>query len=78
MKLFFFVVLLGLAACASSSPPAAKPTAGTSTTNTSTDKTTVNQDAYECERQAAITAGAGSRAQAFNECMRSKGHGAKR
>ena len=33
---------------------------------------TLSRDAYDCERQAAL-AGVGSRAKAFDDCMRSRG-----
>ena len=89
MKFAFFATLLVLAACSTPQPsrsPASRttgaPTASESrsptpgapaTTESRTAPNTVSQDAAECERQAALSASAGSRAQAFNECMKARG-----
>jgi uncharacterized lipoprotein YajG len=76
MKLGLFAALLLLAACSppQTSRPSGNRTAGTPSTSQSTaSPNTVSQDAAECERQAAVSASAGSRAQAFNDCMKARG-----
>lgn len=35
---------------------------------------TIGQDAYECEREAVLSNVAGGKAEAFNSCMRTRGH----
>ncbi|MET0690060.1 MAG: hypothetical protein ABWZ38_03445 [Candidatus Binatia bacterium] len=76
MKLVFFVGLLLLAGCA---PPPSPYPAGpydsrsAPPSNESRSTNTLNQDASECERKAALSAGAGSRAEAFNNCMKARG-----
>lgn len=34
----------------------------------------ISQDAYQCEREAAMSNVAGGKSEAFNSCMRSRGH----
>jgi hypothetical protein len=71
MKLGLFAAMMLLVSCAGPRPYQAGPSPG-GTTNIPSE-TGFSQDAYECERQAAISASAGSRAQAFNECMKARG-----
>jgi hypothetical protein len=76
MKIALFVVAMLLAGCASAGPPklndarsdVASPSGGTSN---------YNRDVSECERQAAL-ASAGSKAQAFDSCMRARNRTPKR
>jgi len=64
MKLrLFFVTMVLLGGCAAQQP--AKP-------DTSKTSNTVSRDAYECEQKAAL-AGVGSRAAAFDDCMKTRG-----
>ena len=79
MKLGLFAALILVAACSppQTSRPSDNRTAGTPPTSESrTTPNTVNRDAYECEREAALS-GAGGKAEAFNRCMRARGHGSK-
>ena len=59
-----FLALLVLGGCAATQP-AAKPE-----TNKTTN--TLSSDAYVCEQKAAL-AGVGSRAAAFDDCMKTRG-----
>jgi hypothetical protein len=87
MKTALLAALLLLAACSApqsppratsssrsaGAPPAGETRAAPGTTdNTATNPNTVRQDAADCERQAAISGSAGSRAQLFNECMKAR------
>ena len=93
MKLGLLAVLLLIASCAPPPPsrPGAG-TYGASTGGASAGSTTSNagamtgdtrpansygQDAVECERKAALSQ-AGSKGEAFANCMRSKGHSLNR
>jgi hypothetical protein len=73
MKIGLLAALMLLAACAAPAPSptgaarSAPPAAGESP-----GSNTASQDAVECERQAAISASAGSRAEAFNNCMKAR------
>ena len=70
MKLrLFFVTMVLLGGCAAQQP--AKPDSNTSP-NTSKTSNTLSRDAYECEQKAAL-AGVGSRAAAFDDCMKTRG-----
>jgi len=55
-----------------SAPASSFPDAETGSTNT------FNRDAYECEREAAMSGVAGGKAEVFNNCMRARGHTAGR
>ena len=63
-----FTVAMLLAGCASTSPTERK--AGSSTTSTTTTND-YSRDMSECEREAVLS-GVGSRAQAFDNCMRAR------
>ena len=70
MKLgLFFMTMILLGGCAAQ--PTAKPDAS-NTPDTSKTPNTLNRDAYECEQKAAL-AGVGTRAAAFDDCMKTRG-----
>jgi hypothetical protein len=75
MKRGFLAALMLLAACAppQTSRPGASRSTGTPAPGETRTTNTVSQDAAECERQAAISASAGNRAQALNDCMKARG-----
>lgn len=87
MKLGLLAVMLLIASCAPSQPyrpgPASSSgstggatSAGTSSSGITGQTRTVNsysQDAVDCERKAALSQ-AGSKGEAFANCMRSRGH----
>ena len=84
MKIALFAFAALLAGCASARPPVVNdvrsggPSTSTNTsTNTSGSTSNYNRDALECERQAAL-ASAGSKAQAFDSCMRARNRTLKR
>jgi hypothetical protein len=62
MRIALFAAAMLLTACAGNRPPQMKQE-----TNTST----YDRDVSECERQAALSS-AGSKAQAFDNCMRAR------
>jgi hypothetical protein len=62
LRLFFMTMVL-LGGCAAQQN--AKP-------DTSKTSNTLSRDAYECEQKAAL-AGVGSRAAAFDDCMKTRG-----
>jgi hypothetical protein len=66
MKIALFAAAIFLVGCATNRPP--KPNDATST---GTSTTNYSRDATDCERQAAL-ASAGSKAQAFDSCMRAR------
>ena len=66
MKIVLIAVVMLLAGCASTRPIA--PNSGSSTSTTTND---YNRDMSECEREAVLS-GVGSRAQAFDNCMRAR------
>lgn len=68
MKIVLFAAAVILAGCATNRPP--KPNDATST-GTSTSPSNYSRDASECERQAALSS-AGSKAKAFDSCMRAR------
>jgi hypothetical protein len=71
MKLrLFFVTMVLLGGCAAQQP--AKPDTSNTSPNTSKTSNTLSRDAYECEQKAAL-AGVGSRAAAFDDCMKNRG-----
>jgi hypothetical protein len=59
----FFVTMVLVGGCAAQQT--AKP-------DTSKTSNTLSRDAYECEQKAAL-AGVGSRAAAFDDCMKTRG-----
>ena len=61
--MMLFTAMILLAGCAS--PPQSGP-------KNSSNASTLSRDASECERKAAL-AGVGSRAKAFDDCMRASG-----
>ena len=67
MKLLLFAAAMLLAGCASTSPIEKKEGSSTS----STIKNDYNRDMSECEREAVLS-DVGSRAQAFDSCMRAR------
>jgi hypothetical protein len=75
MRLGLLPALIVLAGCAAPqpSPPMGNRSTATPAAGASRTTNTISQDAVECERQAAISASAGSRAQAFNDCMKARG-----
>lgn len=85
MKLALLGALLFVIACAPAqsdrpAPTTSIPSATTPSTTTSSGVTTrtvpansYSQDAVECERKAALSQ-AGSKGEAFANCMRSRGH----
>jgi hypothetical protein len=91
MKLGLLVVILLMAGCAPSQPyrsgsathggsTGSGSSAGTSSSGISSQPRPANsysQDAVECERKAALSQ-AGSKGEAFADCMRSRGHTAGR
>jgi hypothetical protein len=66
MKIALFAAAIFLVGCATNRPP--KPNDATST---STSPSNYSRDASECERQAALSS-AGSKAKAFDSCMRAR------
>jgi hypothetical protein len=76
MKLGLFAAMLLLASCASPRPYPPGPNTGASPTSENKNANMFSRDAYECEREAALS-GAGGKAEAFNKCMRARGHGSK-
>ena len=67
MKIVLLALAMLTAACASPPPPAQTRDKTTTTASPSSS----SRDTTDCERQAAL-AGAGERAKAFENCMRSK------
>ena len=67
MKLLLFAAAMLLAGCASTRPIETKEGSSTS----STSKNDYNRDMSECEREAVLS-GVGTRAQAFDSCMRAR------
>ena len=65
MKIRLFVLALFVLGGCAATQPAAKPE-----TNKTTN--TLSSDAYVCEQKAAL-AGVGSRAAAFDDCMKTRG-----
>lgn len=63
MKLGLLAAIVLLAGCASPPPPGPKE---------SSNANTLSRDTSECERKSAL-AGVGSRAKAFDDCMRASG-----
>ena len=59
-----------LGGCAAQQP--AKPDTSNTSPDTSKTSSTLSRDAYECEQKAAF-AGVGSRAAAFDDCMKNRG-----
>jgi hypothetical protein len=84
MKFGLFAAMLLLAGCVAPRPYTPAP-AGSRGANSelinpnegSKNANTFSQDAYECEREAALSS-AGGKAEAFNRCMRTRGHGSRR
>jgi hypothetical protein len=72
MKIALVAAAVLLAGCVTNRPP--KPNDATST---GTSTSNYSRDASECERQAAL-ASAGSKAQAFDSCMRARNQTPKR
>jgi hypothetical protein len=68
-----FLALAVLSGCAATQP-AAKPEAAKPESNKPSN--TLSSDAYLCEQKAAL-AGVGSRAAAFDDCMKTRGRTAK-
>lgn len=68
MKILLFAAAMLLAGCASTRPIETKE--GSSSTS-STIKNDYNRDMSECEREAVLS-GVGTRAQAFDSCMRAR------
>ena len=78
MKVALFAVALLLAGCASARPPTLNNTRSDAPSPSATrNSSTYNRDALDCERQAAL-ASAGSKAQAFDSCMRARNQMPKR
>jgi len=77
MKLALLAAILLLSSCAGPRPYPAGPNTGASPNSEIKNGNVFSRDAYECEREAALS-GAGDKAPAFNKCMRGKGHGSKR
>ncbi len=76
MKLALVAALLLLTACSTgqTSRPSGNRSAGNPPASArTTAPNTVSQDATDCERQVAVSASAGNRAQAFNDCMKARG-----
>jgi hypothetical protein len=77
MKIALLITLLIASSCAVQAPapnPNRHPIGTTPQASPSAPaENSFSRDAQECEREAAISAGAGSRAQAFNECMKARG-----
>jgi hypothetical protein len=67
MKLLLIGAAMLLAGCASTRPIETKEESSTS----STIKNDYNRDMSECEREAVLS-GVGTRAQAFDSCMRAR------
>jgi hypothetical protein len=86
MKFAFFAAILVCAACAppqtsrpaGNTAPGALPSRPAPINETKTPPNTVSQDAAECEREAAVSGSAGSRAQVFNDCMKARGRAPSR
>ena len=81
MKLGLLTALIFLAGCAAPRPYPPRPVDRRNTNYESTNviienrsPNSIRQDAYECEREAALSSVAGGKAEAFNSCMRSRGH----
>ena len=72
MKIALVAAAVILVGCAST-----RPSKLNDTTNTGTSTSNYSRDASECERQAAL-ASAGSKAQAFDSCMRARNRTPKR
>ena len=68
MKILLFAAAMLLAGCATTRPIGPNNGASSTTTTTTND---YNRDASECEREAALSS-AGSKAQAFDSCMRAR------
>ena len=64
MKIVLFIVAMLLAGCTSTRLIERNDTSGTTTND-------YNRDMSECEREAALSS-AGSKAQAFDSCMRAR------
>jgi hypothetical protein len=77
MKLALIAAIILLAGCAAAPPYRSAPYDSGTTNSETKSANTFNRDAYDCEREAALS-GAGSKAEAFNSCMRSRGHTPKR
>jgi len=75
MKLELLIAMLLLVASCAGPPPYA-PGSGAGTSPIGENPNNVSRDAYECEREAALS-GAGDKAEAFNRCMQARGHGSK-
>lgn len=75
MKLGPFAAVMLLAGCASSYPHRypSVPNEDRRTNVESRSTDTFRHDVTECERKAALS-GAGAKAEAFNNCMRARGH----
>ena len=72
---FRILMLILLAGCAPSQTyPSGPYDSGkrAPSSNESRSTNTLSQDASDCERQAALSSGAGSRAEAFNNCMKGR------
>ena len=81
MKLGVIAVLIFLAGCVPARSYRRAPTTGPSSSAASQNQNTgaesantFGRDAQECEREAAISGVAGSKAEVFNNCMRTRGH----
>ena len=81
MKLILLAAILFFAGCAAPSPYPTQPadSSGAASGNRSViinnpGGSRIRQDAYECEREAAMSGVAGAKAEAFNRCMRARGH----
>ena len=75
MKLGRVLMLVLLAGCAPPRPYSSAPyngATGLPRPNESRSTGSVSQDASDCERQAALSSSAGSRAEAFNNCMKAR------
>jgi len=77
MKLGLLAAILLLSSCAGPRPYSPGPNTGGIPTSEIKNANMFSRDAYECEREAALS-GAGGKAEAFNRCMRARGHGSKR
>jgi hypothetical protein len=70
MKVALFTLAMLLAGCATARPPTLND-ARSDAPSTSRSTGNFNRDVSECERQAALSS-AGSKAQAFDSCMRAR------
>jgi hypothetical protein len=77
MKLAFIAAIILLTGCAAPRPYRSAPYDSGTTNSESKSASTFSRDAYDCEREAALSS-AGSKAEAFNSCMRSRGQTPKR